>query len=79
MATIAQYVQKMRSTHQLVAWKMGTDVSGMQKSTRAAVAAVFVVVAVVVKTMVDKGLITDADLNAQLTALGDDVYADEPN
>lgn len=79
MATIAQYVNRMRIVHSQVGAKLGTDVSGLPKGLRASDMAILVVIAVVLKTVVDKGLVTDAELLAQLDALADGSYADEPS
>ena len=79
MTTVRQYTQRMRAAHVVIGQKMGTDLTGGPKSLRVAIGAIFVVLAVVVKTIVDKGLITDQDLVDQLNALAADTYDDEPN
>lgn len=78
MATLRQYATRMRATQNKVAVKLGSDLSTAPKELRVAVTSVLVVVAVLVKAIVDKGVLTDAELQTALTAAEDDLYDDEP-
>lgn len=78
MATVKQYVTQMFDRQTVIARKMGVDITKATKVQRVLNLSQTVLVAVVVKTLVDKGVITDAELNATLNAARDDAYNDEP-
>lgn len=78
MATVKQYVQQMLDRERVIARKFGVDLSQADKQTRVLNLAFLALLAVVVKTLVDKGVITDADLTATLNAARDDTYEDQP-
>ncbi|HET6214915.1 MAG TPA: hypothetical protein VFE14_18755 [Micromonosporaceae bacterium] len=78
MTTIATYVQQMRDRQAVIARKLGADIGQVDKQTRVQNVATLVLIAAVIKTLVDKGVITDAELLATLNAARDDVYTDEP-
>lgn len=78
MATVKQYVQQLRDAQRVIARKFGVDVYLTDKQTRAIVLSGLCLLAVVIKTLVDKGVITDADLKATLDAAKADLYPDEP-
>lgn len=62
----------------MIARKFGSNLDGAGKQTRILNLALLTLIAVLIKTLVDKGLITDAELTATLNAARDDLYADEP-
>lgn len=78
MATVKAYVDAFMQRQDVIAGKYGCDVSRASKTTRVLNKSILVLLAVLVKTLVDKNIITDAELNATLNAARDDVYADEP-
>lgn len=78
MATVKQYVSALSNRQQVIAAKYGSDVTSAPKPARVLNKSLLVLLAVLVKTLVDKGVITDADLNATLDAARDDTYDDEP-
>jgi hypothetical protein len=78
MATIPQYVKTMRDAQWSIASKLGVDLSRADKVTRVLMLSTLAVLAVVVKTIVDQGLITDAQLKATLNTLRQATYTDEP-
>lgn len=78
MATVKQYTTRLRSAHERIALKLGTDMVSAPKELRVAVTGGLVLLAVVVKTLVDKGVVTDAELNATFTAVEEALYDDEP-
>lgn len=78
MATVKQYVQQVRDAQRAIARKFGCDVYATDKQTRVAILSVLCLLAVLIKTLVDKGLITDAELKATLDAAAADAYPDEP-
>lgn len=78
MATIKQYVTQLRGRQEVIARKLGCDITRSGKSDRVQQLADLVLLAVLIKTLVDKGVITDAELIATLNAARDDAYDDEP-
>ena len=78
MATIKQYIQNMRAAQKAIATSMGCDITAADKQTRVAVLAGDAIAAVICKTLVDNGIITDAALTAVLNAALADLYDDEP-
>lgn len=78
MATVKAYVNNMLAVERQVAVKFDSDISQLPKEFRVLNLALLVVIAVVMKTLTDNGVITDAQLNAVLVAARDDVYPPEP-
>jgi hypothetical protein len=78
MTTIPTYVQQMRDRQAVIARKLGSDIGQVDKQTRVANLSLLVLLAAVIKTLTDKGLISDAELLATLNAARDDSYTDEP-
>jgi hypothetical protein len=79
VATIPQYISAMRQRQDVIARKFGCDISQADKQTRVLNLSMLALLAVVVKTLVDNGVITDAQLNAVMDAARDGSYPDEPN
>jgi hypothetical protein len=78
MATVPQYIAQMRQRQDVIASKYGCDISRADKQVRVLNLSILALIAVVVKTLVDKGVITDAELLATMNAARDDTYPDEP-
>lgn len=81
MTTIRQYITKLRDTQQQVGLRMGCDLNSMPKDMRVAVLSVSADLAVLIKVLVDQGLITDVQLTAAYNAAKASVddYDPEPN
>lgn len=78
MTTTAQYSGQIRLAARVVGRKMGVDFGGSSKELRVLVRVVAGTFAVLIKLLVDKGLLTDAEIAAALTASAGDPYTDEP-
>jgi hypothetical protein len=78
VATVAQYVTQMRNRQDIIARKLGSDIAGADKGTRVVNLAILILLAVVIKVLVDKNLITDAELLAALNQARDDTWPEEP-
>lgn len=69
MTSVVQYVKIMRDTMWDVSLRFGVDMAYEDKSLRAGLLGVLAVQAVLIKSLVDKGVITDAELLAALNAV----------
>jgi hypothetical protein len=79
MATLQTYVQEMWQRQKSITRKLGAALGqSANKELRVAVLAGDVILAAVVKTLVDKGVVSDAELLATLNQARDDTFADEP-
>lgn len=78
MAAVRVYLTRMREVQRLAGRKMGTDVAVADKATRVAVYSPLAVLAVIVKLLVDRAVITDADLAAAFAAMDGTAWDDEP-
>lgn len=78
MATIKQYVKNLRDAQYDVALKFGTDLSMSDAPMRALMLSNLTVTAILMKSLVDKGVITDAELKATLDQVRQAVYNREP-
>ena len=79
MASVKAYVNNMLDVQQKIARKFDSDISQLSKQFRVLNLAILAVIAVVVKTLTDNGVITDAQLQATLAAARDDTYWREPD
>lgn len=77
--TVKQYIQALRNRQNLIAKQFGSDITGADKPSRVANLALLVLLAVLIKVLVDKGVITDAELTAALDLARDDNWPDEPS
>lgn len=78
MASLATYVGQLWDRQRTIAVKFGADLSRADKQTRVLDRSLLVLLATVIKTLVDKGVLTDAELLATLDTARDAAYADEP-
>lgn len=69
MATIKQYAVQLWQTHKTVCQKFGVDVSTSDSRTRTMIVSEDVMLGTLMKILVDKGLITNAELTAAYTAV----------
>lgn len=74
MATTRQYWNALKNTRDAIAITMGTDVTMLQPGARAISNATLATVAIVVKALTDKGVISDAELTAARNAALGDVW-----
>jgi hypothetical protein len=78
MATVKQYIIQMRNRQKTIATKLGADITRADKQTRVLNQSLLALLAVVIKTLTDKGVINDAELIATMNAAEADAYDDEP-
>lgn len=78
MATLPQYLQQLRLWHRETARRMGLSLQDQDVEARALAASAGAVIAVIVKTLTDKGVITDADLQATWSQLDGITLPREP-
>lgn len=78
MATVRAYWNALRNTRNAVAVRLGCDIAGADASIRAVSGADLACIAVLVKVLTDKGVITDADLQAAQAVVLADVWDTEP-
>lgn len=76
--TIQQYVAAIMQREQIVAAKAGVDLSATGKEMRVLNRCMVVLVSVLCKAIVDKGVVTDAEMLALLDAAGSVAWADMP-
>ncbi len=79
MATVGQYVTQMGNAQIRIARKMGMDLASGGLQDRVPVLVCDVMIGVVLKALVDKGLVTDAELSAALAAVAADNYDQQPD
>lgn len=77
MPTVKQYVTGLRNAQQQIALKFGSGLS--DKRSRVLILSVLAPVAVIVKLLVDKGYLTDAELQTAMNNARDDLYDEEPD
>lgn len=78
MTTVKQYITQMRDVQRSVALQFGADVSQLDKQARVLNLSILALLAVLIETLTDNGVITDAQLVAVLDAAIADNYPDEP-
>jgi hypothetical protein len=78
VTTIKQYAKNLRDTQYDIALKMGVDISRSDITTRVILLSGYVNQAIVLKTLVDAGVITDAALKATMDSVRTAVYTMEP-
>lgn len=78
MATIRQYAIWVRATVRQVARRQGFQLDADARPLRAIVSGQAAVTGVLLKLLVTKGVITDAEIQAALTSLADDDVPEEP-
>lgn len=77
MATVRQYYNALKTTRDTVCQYMGTIPDSLPADRRAYMNATLVCVAIVVKALVDKNIISDADLTAARNSAIGDVWDQE--
>lgn len=76
--TVKQYVDAMRQRQDVVAAKMGVVLRGSSVEIRVLNLTVLALIGVVIKTLVDKGLVTDAEFLAVMNGAAADAWDVEP-
>lgn len=76
MATVKAYVVAMRKAQRGIAVKLGSSLE--DKRAQVIVASCLALQGVLIKLLVDKGVVTDAELQAALDAAEAAAYEDEP-
>lgn len=77
MATVKQYVVNMRMAQRDVAIKLGSGLN--DKRSQVLVTSVLAILGVLIKLLVDKGVVTDLELQNALNSAQADTYSDEPD
>lgn len=77
MATVRQYVTQIRTAQDSVAERLGSTVS--DKRLRIVLVMAAIPAGVVMKLLVDKGLITNAELTATFNDAVADAWPEEPD
>lgn len=78
MATAKVYATQVYEIQKAIALKMGIYVAGESKQVRVVLKSTSIVFGVLMKLLVDKGLLTNAELTAAFDFVGGDAYDDEP-
>lgn len=78
MATVRQYWNALRATRNTLALRLGIDLTASSKELRATSGSDLAAVAIVIKALTDKGVISDAELQAAQQAALADAWDDEP-
>lgn len=69
MATFKQYAMRLWSAHKSVSQKLGSDVSTAPLTDRVNAMTTDIIIAGLIKTLTDAGVITDAQLNTAYNAI----------
>lgn len=78
MATVPQYLSALRQRQMVISRRLGAALGLADKQSRVLNKSLLILLAVLIKTLVDKGVVTDAELAATLDAARDAAYAEEP-
>ena len=78
MATIKGYVQNLWDAQQFIARQLGADIRVISTEARVIVLSIDLTTAVILKTLVDKGVVTDAELVTTMTAVRNAIYKRQP-
>lgn len=78
MTTIPTYTNWLKQATAAVADKMGVGFSGSDKGTRVLVRVVLGLFATLIKLLVDKGVLTDAEVQTALADAAGTAYTHEP-
>lgn len=78
MTTIRAYIAEMQQRQYQIGLALGCDLSKTDKTTRIVNMATLAMIATVMKTLVDQGVITDAQLLATLNAALAENFPDLP-
>ena len=76
MATVGQYVNQLLTQQRALAKRLGADLGRADKQTRVLNMANLVLAAIIIKVLVDKGVISNADLQAGLATAQAEIWDD---
>jgi hypothetical protein len=79
MATLAQYNNALKQSSAAVARKMGVHFAGADMQTRVMVRVILGMFATLIKLLVDKGVLTDAEIQTAFDAAAGTAYTPEPS
>lgn len=79
MATVKQYALQLWGAHKVVSAKLGLNVEWGSADVRTSVIATDVMLGTVLKVLVDKGLVTNADLTAAFNAVAGAAFPSLPS
>jgi hypothetical protein len=78
MTTLQTYTGWLTQAARAVARKLGISLATSSKETRVVARIMIGMNAAIVKTLVDKGIVTDAEVQTLLSAYAGDTYVAEP-
>lgn len=78
MATAKQYASQVFDVQRAIARKMGMTLAQESKGVRVLVKSTSIVIGVLMKLLVDKAVLTNAELTGAFAFVNDDTYPDEP-
>lgn len=78
MATAREYATQAWAIEKAIAAKMGLQLEMASKDQRITVRSLLLIIAVLMKLLVDKGVLTNAELTGAFAFIRDDTYPDEP-
>lgn len=78
MATVKQYGTRLWRVYRALGRTMGVDPASMPKELRVLVKASCAILGVLLKVLVDRNVVTDAQLEAGYAAAEVELYPDEP-
>ncbi len=76
MATVKQWTDQLWQRQGMIAAKFGSDISTAPKTDRVLNRSLLLLLGLVVKVLIDKGVVTEVDLLSALDSARDDTYAD---
>jgi hypothetical protein len=78
VATVKQYGTRLWRAYRTLGRAMGVDLGSMPKETRVLVKATCAILGTLLKVLVDRNVVTDAQLEAGYAAAEVELYPDEP-
>ena len=78
MATVKTYGTRLWGAYRALGRAMGVDLASSSKEARVLIKATCAILGVLLKVLVDRGVLTDAQLEAGYAAAEAELYPDEP-
>jgi hypothetical protein len=78
MLTLVELIRQMYARQQVIATRLGSDISRAPKASRVMNLSLLALVAVILRVLIAKGVVTANDLLAELNAARDASWDDEP-
>lgn len=76
MATVGQYVTQLWTEQRKLAKRLGADLGRADKPTRVLNMANLILAGIIIKVLVDKGVVTNADILSGIASARDEVWDD---